>query len=157
MDLRRFFSLFDHKNKRGFTLIEIVISLALLGIVALIAFSMQSFGLKVFNTGSDRYQVQSSTGIVTEYITQRLRYAYGVTILENYLLVPEVEAISNNDAYIFVVDGVDKDSVVFRDKNGTSELSSFDSCQLNFTAASSERSLSFRIYGVLDKEDFDVD
>lgn len=150
-------SLFINKNNKGFTLIELIVAFALLGIVTLIVFSMQSFSLRVFNRGSDRYQVQSSTGIVTEYITQRLRYAYKVVILENAALVPTSGAITTNDAYIFIEDGSDKDAVLFRDKNGTSELSSFDSCQLNFTTAASDRSLSFNISGVLEGENFEVD
>jgi prepilin-type N-terminal cleavage/methylation domain-containing protein len=63
------------KNKKGITLIELVIAMALLGIVIAMSFSMISFGNIVVKKVSDEFDVQSSTRLVTEYTNRIARYS----------------------------------------------------------------------------------
>lgn len=63
------------KNKKGITLIELVIAMALLGIVIAMSFSMINFGNIVTKKSSDEFDIQSSTRLVTEYTNQIARYS----------------------------------------------------------------------------------
>ena len=48
------------KDKRGFTLIELIIVIALLGVVIMMGFSILSFGYKSFNSQTDTTDNQSN-------------------------------------------------------------------------------------------------
>lgn len=63
------------KNHRGFTLIELVIVIALLGIVTTVSFSMLNFGTKVHRMAVDEYQLQSSVRLALEKTNQIVRYS----------------------------------------------------------------------------------
>lgn len=71
------------KNRKGFTLIELMIVLALLSVVIMIAFSVFSFGLKSFNAQTDNIGNQSNVRYVISDITNEIRRgdATNITII----------------------------------------------------------------------------
>lgn len=60
--------------KKGMTLIEIVISFAILGIILLLISSLLSFSLLNFEIGSDQRDEQFDVRLAADYITDQLRY-----------------------------------------------------------------------------------
>ncbi|WP_207707730.1 VWA domain-containing protein [Alkaliphilus serpentinus] len=65
-------------NKKGFTLLEVILSLALLGMVILIAVSMLNFSTRAHKTTIDEYRLQSEMRVATEKINEFIRYSTAV-------------------------------------------------------------------------------
>lgn len=61
------------KNKKGFTLVELMIVLALLGVVIMIGFSVFSFGFKSFNAQADNIDNQSKVQHAISDISKEIR------------------------------------------------------------------------------------
>lgn len=64
--------------KKGFTLIELVIVIAILGIVIYLGFSFFSFGNRSFSRGQDQSSIQHSVRMASRYITDEIRTAKDV-------------------------------------------------------------------------------
>ena len=152
---------FNLSNRKGFTLIELIIVLAIMGIVINLAFSMNIFGIRTYAKGSDRYDLNTETNLLSEYITRNIRYAYGVEILTALDTIPSSSDIASSedpmDAYIYVSNVLDKAFVNYRDKAGTKTLGEFDSCSLLFTPVQLNKSLNFIITTSIKNENFSVD
>ncbi|TCT16900.1 prepilin-type N-terminal cleavage/methylation domain-containing protein [Natranaerovirga pectinivora] len=63
------------KNNKGITLVELLIGIALLGIISTIIFSMLNFGTKVHKMSLEEYQLQSSIRMALEKTNQIIRYS----------------------------------------------------------------------------------
>lgn len=74
-------SRFNIYGKKGVTLIELIIVLAILGVVIAMAFSLFSFGNTVFRFGSNQFDVQSGTRIASQFIDEEIRYAADISIV----------------------------------------------------------------------------
>lgn len=74
-------------DKSGFTLIEIMVTLAILGMVMAAAYSFFNFGNKTFTMGEERSNVRYSVRMAADFITQQLRYATHVRVLAS---IPDV-------------------------------------------------------------------
>ena len=61
------------KNRKGFTLIELMIVLALLGVIITSAFSVFSFGFKSFNAQTDNIDNQSKVRHAINDISKEIR------------------------------------------------------------------------------------
>ena len=66
------------KNKRGLTLVEIILAVTLLTTVLSLAFSMLLGSLRAQNTGMEEASLQSSARIVSEMVNQVVRYSSAV-------------------------------------------------------------------------------
>lgn len=75
--------------KSGFTLIELIVTIAILGIALSMAYSMGTFGNKYFNNGAAKADVQSNIRLAANYITKELRYSSDATLLTTMPLTPE--------------------------------------------------------------------
>ena len=74
----------NRKNdQKGFTLIEILVSISLLSLVLLMAYNMHLFNYKVFNKGSSKADIQSTLRLNADFISDRIRYASNIKILPN--------------------------------------------------------------------------
>jgi len=71
------------KNKKGITLIEIIIVIAISSIVLFSLFSVFAFGNNTNNKGNSQYYVQSDVRLVSDYIQRQIRYATNVEIMNN--------------------------------------------------------------------------
>ncbi|MFA9399049.1 MAG: type II secretion system protein, partial [Clostridiaceae bacterium] len=67
-----------HKKKSGFTLLELIITIALLGLVSSMAFSMLNFGTTVLNKSEDEYEFQFSTRMTLAATSNIIRYSTAV-------------------------------------------------------------------------------
>lgn len=91
------------KKNRGVTLVELVIVMALLGIVMTTSFSMLSFSFKAHKKTVDEYNLQSSFRLVTEYTNRIARFSTAV------FTIPQSSFRENNLTdgwnYIGIMDG----------------------------------------------------
>ena len=69
------------KNSRGVTLVELLISLALVGVVLSIAVSVFLFGNTSFRSGSSQYDLQAKVRFALFELTEDVRFAKEMTIL----------------------------------------------------------------------------
>ncbi len=69
------------RNKNGLTLVESVVTMAIIGILLSIVFSVHISGTKMTGKGSTQADVQNDVRLVANYITSQLRTANSVEIL----------------------------------------------------------------------------
>lgn len=62
-------------KKRGFTLLELILTIALIGIVTSIAYNFLIFGARAHQLAIDEFEVQSSTRIFAENVNKITRFA----------------------------------------------------------------------------------
>lgn len=74
---------FLYNKKTGVTLIELIIVIAIFGLVLSIVFPMNLFGIKTFNKSNNRSQNQSDVRMAADFITKKIRYAKSVQIIDN--------------------------------------------------------------------------
>lgn len=63
------------KNEKGITLIELLIVLALLGIVLAIGYNIYFFGQRTFTIGETQTNLQRDVRFASAFITREVRYA----------------------------------------------------------------------------------
>jgi len=71
---------FCYSQKRGFTLVEAIVTVALMAIVVAAIFSFFFFQTNTFSRGSDRSEIQSEIRLASDFISKELRYATDVSI-----------------------------------------------------------------------------
>lgn len=101
-------------NKKGFTLIELIITIAIFSIVILVIFSMFLFENKVFKFSSEQFNAQSDVRFGIDSINKKIRYATELTILKD-LPVSIPKGDDNN--YIYFKDGTVNFSIYDASKN----------------------------------------
>jgi len=90
------------KSKSGFTLIEVLITIAVIGIILAALFNVNISSWKFFNFNQDRTELMNEARLITVNIERNIRNATEATILnegEN-----NNEEIELNDGKIFWVD-----------------------------------------------------
>ena len=83
-------------RKRGITLIELIIVIAILGLVISLGFSFVIFGQNIFGKGSTQAEIQSELRLANDIVKNELRYA---TVIE---LLPSVGTVINGSSYIYI-------------------------------------------------------
>lgn len=86
------------KDRRGLTLIEVIITLAVMGAVGLLAFSLFGQGFKLYTAESESAELQEDMRLVLSEITNKVRLTdeTGISVSENKLTV---------DDYVYSFDG----------------------------------------------------
>lgn len=75
------------KNKKGVTLIELIIVLSILSIVSSLAYSVYYFGLKNFNTQTVNVNNQSNVRYALSIISKDIRKSDSVTVSANIITI----------------------------------------------------------------------
>lgn len=68
-------------GKKGFTLIELIVTLAIMSIVIGSIFSVLIYGQKTFNNGSNEYAAQDSVRQAIDFLSNKIRYASNLLIM----------------------------------------------------------------------------
>ncbi len=94
------------KNRKGFTLIEIIIALSLLIIVLGLVLSLLVTSNRFFFISSDQYDIQNKLRVVTKDITNKVRYATDIEIMSTMdsSLISSPSSIGAYDKYIYFDD-----------------------------------------------------
>ncbi len=136
------------KNNKALTLIEIIVTMAILGIIIAFVFSFQSFETKIFNRTVTKSDLQSDVRTAADYIVSELRNATEISLStpanpSNYSRI----YISSNQIAVNKTDG----SNAFR-----TEAVIAESDDLSFLVAPSGASymLSFSIKATKDGQDY---
>lgn len=92
------------KNKRGFTLVELLVVVALLGFGAVALMNLFQSALRTFNKTEERYIKQEAVKQVAEYLQQstNIGAATKAEIYPNTSVVPTTQGGDGSYAYIYV-------------------------------------------------------
>jgi prepilin-type N-terminal cleavage/methylation domain-containing protein len=100
----------QYRKCNGFTLIEIIITMAILSIVATAIFSLFLYNTNVFQSSTAQSNAQSDARIAIDYITRETKYATDLTIISVATSKIEIlnKTLYNNKHYnyIYVDNGV---------------------------------------------------
>lgn len=69
------------KKNNGFTLVELIISMAILGIVLTSIFSFFNFGNRIFNLGTKKSELQGDTRNAIDYVNRQISNATSLNIM----------------------------------------------------------------------------
>ena len=86
-------------NKKGVTLVELLLVFALLGIITTLAFSFYFFGSETFKQGEEQRDIQFQMRMASSFITDKVRNAKPVEIAE-------ISSFDNNYYYFYLEDGM---------------------------------------------------
>lgn len=89
---------YRYKIENGFTLVELLVVLAIVVVVLSIGYRLLFFGQDTFSKGEDRYSVQESAQLASDLITRELRFANKVIIL------PDIPSRFDTDKRYFYLD-----------------------------------------------------
>ena len=139
------------KQKRAMTLVEVIITLALLSIVMTIVFSLNLFGLKVFGKGTSLSDLQFDVRMSSDFIFSEIRNASDILL--------ETPASPNEYNKIFV----DSNRIAYQPAGGTiiyktDNIIQNSSTDLLFSIVdnSSSYMLEFTIIGATNVEDYSL-
>lgn len=143
--------------KPGFTLIELIITIGILGIVLASAYSMGLFGYKTFSKGSIKSNIQSDITLAANYISNELRYASKVTILTTVPSTGEMDTDESME-YIYIDTS---DGILKHHSNGKTEKIAFGNdsnitCTIQFKE-NDFQTLYFKLTGNCEKENYTLD
>lgn len=112
-----------NNRENGFTIVELMIVLALLGIVLALGYMYLDFGVRTFDRGEQRAIAQTAARSTSDFITTELRFAKEIIINPGG---------SFEQGYRYVYE--DNDSIIFRDEQGNERvLASSDSDGMPYT------------------------
>lgn len=87
-------------SKKGLTLLELIITIAILSIVLMGAYSLFGVGNTTFIRGTRQSDIQSSIRLASDYITQQIRYSTEIKILDD-AAIPSLRDIQPYENYIY--------------------------------------------------------
>ena len=102
------------REKKGFTLVEVIITMAILGIVAAAINSIFYFTLKINKADNDSYIAQSDAQIIMQKIQNEIRYANTLVIdsCSPSNFISGIKYIYNSNGSIVKNSGISLDSAV---------------------------------------------
>jgi prepilin-type N-terminal cleavage/methylation domain-containing protein len=90
-------------QKKGLTLVELVIAMAIFSIVILSVYSFFNFGNKSFNASSRQYNTQSDVRLAVDYASKEVRFATNFALLNT--IDPATLVALDKFSYIYIKDG----------------------------------------------------
>ncbi len=62
-------------NRKGFTLLECVLAVAIMSLIFIVAYSLFIFGIRTYEAGRQKVDVQQNVRIAADFIFREVRYA----------------------------------------------------------------------------------
>ena len=85
------------KRKKGLTLVEVMVTIAILGIVMSVLFGFLMFGNRTFNKDMTQYDIQSNTRLASDSLSEVLQYAVELELIDK-----PVSTIADDNLYNFI-------------------------------------------------------
>lgn len=128
------------KSVRGFTLIELVIVLGLIGIVLSMIFSPIIFSYKNFNIQNQRINIISDARTTMDYLTRQIRKSNEVDIINNNMII-DSSTYKLQDRTLFkddkkVIEGIDELNITKVDETINIEIIIKDSSGKDYRLSS---------------------
>jgi len=137
-------SIFENK---GFSLVEIVITLALLGIILVPIFSFYFFGANTYEAAQKKSNIQNDILIAAEFITKELRTATAISL---------VETPNQNKGLYNSSIGLKKGCIEYNYNNISKPLTNSNIVELNLTLKKNSNILEFYIIGEEGKDQYRI-
>ena len=115
-------------NRKGVTLAELIIVVAIVGVIATVTANIFIFGNKSFDRSQDISSQQMDTRLVIQAISKELRYAEDIRLLKDKDSIPQNSSIKDEDKYIYF----DYISKKIMKKDGKNSAYEFLSGEQNF-------------------------
>lgn len=90
------------KDPSGVTLIELVLTILIMGIVMSAIFTFFKFGNQMTINGKSQYQIQSETRLAVSQIIEEVRYANEIYLIDSSTAISEKG--STDYSYIYITD-----------------------------------------------------
>ncbi|MTI94929.1 MAG: prepilin-type N-terminal cleavage/methylation domain-containing protein [Firmicutes bacterium] len=89
------------RSQSGITLVELLVVLIILSLVMAGVFSFFLMGHKTYNLGRRQAQMHHDLRLVSELLTQEMRYAVVLTMLDDWDDLPEQAEISPGERFLY--------------------------------------------------------
>lgn len=145
------------KFKKGVTLIELIVTLALISIVLTGIYSIFGFGQKTFIGGTKQYDLQSSIRLAEDYIIKEVRYAPVVTLMDKTKMSNTIAAnggVLPYENFIYYDDTAK--CIIHKNAFFTKKMVIGKSGSIEFSTVSPLKELYFKIAGEDGDKKFDV-
>lgn len=143
--------IYFNKKKRGLTLVELMVSIAIFTIVLSIAYSIFGFSNKTYYNGVKQYDIQNSIRLANDYITQQIRYATKVKIEDSGAAIPDQSSLDTYDNYIYY----EGNSIVHLSKYNKKTLL-IGSGNINFESIDPFNDISFNITASSGSQNYNI-
>lgn len=140
-------------SKEGITLIELVISIGIASIVVLVIYLFFGFGNTTYSNGTKKQQLQNDIRILSDYITNQVRYSTDVEILK-MAAEPDVVAMNPNENYI-LIDNATK-TIKHITKFRTRTFNIGDNSALTFKSTSAGKGFKFDVYAEKGNQKYNI-
>lgn len=143
-------------NRKGVSLIELIITMAILSIVMIGIYSLLRVGSNSYRIGSRQYYSQSDVRLAVDTISKEIRYATEVKLLST-----KPTSIANSDTYNYFY--IEEGSLVFSAYNGGAErkvhsygLGILDTSSFNTQLVGGFQSIDFHLLAQDGNQDYDL-
>ena len=92
------------KNNRGFTLVEVIVAMAILGTVLTMAYSLLGFSRNTLSNSNDHFDIQNDIRLASSYLCDQVRFATELKIIPYSEAVTEIGAHTNYN-YFYIEGG----------------------------------------------------
>ena len=93
------------KSNRGFTLVEVIVALAILGIVVSTAFSFMGFSRRTLSVSNSQYDIQNDIRLASSYISSETRFATELSIVPYSDVSSGMNSHIAQYSYFYINDG----------------------------------------------------
>ena len=136
----------------GFTLVELIVSIAIFTIIIGGVYSVFGFSNKTYYNGVRQYDIQSSIRLANDYITQQVRYAMNVEIKDSSFIVPDQSALAPYQNYLYY----DGNSIVHLNKYFIKTFPVGSGGKIDFTSIDPFKDLSFNIEAASGSQKYNI-
>lgn len=99
------------RKQNGFTLIELIVAIAIASLVIMVAASLTIFGYNTFIKGNRQSELQENTRLATDYIDKQIKYAGIVAYVEDEIIDPtlreKISIINDAGQYYLIHEKID--------------------------------------------------